>query len=202
MANPRAAVSEERWREIKDELVARTVHQQKQLKVAPNVRLAEDWLTPILRQVVVQHEERRRTDMLRQPKQKPAPFGQRPGDGEETVLGRRRGVDRRGFDVAVKETSDAELDRMRQKHRPTEWKVIRARIRDLLKFPEWRARISDTIFGPTAPDTTREKRIEQWLKIYDDSCKVFGDPLKPQEKKIILAGAPPAEAPQIVVVPG
>jgi hypothetical protein len=195
MANRRAPVTAERWREIKEELVGRVVHQQKVVGVAPNVRAAESWLEPILRQVEVQQEGRRRSDMLRP--RKPSQV-------------RERKVERRNTRISVKQASDAELDRIRQKSRASDWKLIRARIRMLLAsdekgplYPEWRARIYDTIFGPAAPDTSQARRLELWLKIYEDSCKVFGDPLKPHEKKIITLGAqPPAVPPTILLATG
>lgn len=169
MSKPR--VSEERWRAIKDELVQRVTDQQRVFGELPSARRTESLVEPILRKVEVKRSQAR--IVKPKPRKQPAAL-----EG--------RGIDARGLKVEVKPIDQKGLDRMRRKHKPAEWRKIRDRIRELLRYPEWRAKISDTIFGKTAPDMTRAQRIEAWLKIYEDSCKVFGDPLKPREAKIIV----------------
>lgn len=172
MSARRQPVSEARWREIKNELVQRVSDQQRSFGALPSVRKTEQLITPILRKVEV--------------KRASAPAIVKPAPRKMPAPLEGRGIDARGMAVDIKPVDVAGLDRMRKKHKPTEWRKIRDRIRQLLKFPEWRAKISDTIFGKTAPDMKPSQRIEAWLKIYEDSCKVFGDPLKPFEAKVIV----------------
>jgi len=184
-------------RAIKDELVERVTGQQKAFGGLPDVQAAERYISKhrILEKTERDHEERRARDIVRRPSKK-TPWTPLPEDGKPTSLGRPRGVNPALLAEHTIAFSEPDPRMLKRRHRRKK-NVIVEWFRFLAKMPEWRKRIGDCVVGTAdSPGETvavrggratlTDQGKDTLLKIYADSVRLFGDPLKPKEKKVIV----------------
>lgn len=153
----------------------------------PDEQVARDFCEPIVRKVEAKHEAER--FLPPPPPRKQRPWGKRPGDGtlvtgmhhHLTGQARRRGVnlEDRNDDVLGELSLFTPGPRKKKKRNKFQRQIV-AWFRWLMTMPEWKARIIATLCSDDPP----EKKKDAWMRIYADSERLFGDPLKERPKRI------------------
>lgn len=164
----KAPIEETVLRETKEEIVGLIAEQQRKFGQVANVRAAEDFVKPILEKVIRDREN------------------EKPRAAKPSPTERARGPAlREGDEITRRELTAEDLAPL--KLAPI-LEAFRARVRLLRNHPEWKAKIDAVIFAPfpaAVPVEDRRKwRAKKYWEIYRESCRVFGDPFKPKEKRI------------------
>jgi hypothetical protein len=169
----------DKMRSVHGELVGRIAHQQRKFGMLPDIKAATDYIAAekIMEKTEATHVPR------------PTPSDPVPAE-EVTALGRKRGPDFGGAQVTTKALDDATMRRLQHAGDDSTKRILRRRIKFLATMPEWAARMNAIVFDPDSTETRNGRLVlnakgrESLRRVYEDSERVFGDPLKTRDKRI------------------
>lgn len=175
-------VREETLRQVKDDLVSGIVETQKRVGMLPDVGKAERFVDPII------NEQARKTEEAK-PEPKAKPEDSLPGGKPYREAGRfdrEEGAYVRplGTVTTQRDGTATGIDLGRRGQSLGEQFVIRQRLAFLARIPEWR----DKVMKAWMSGEPAHVKADRILEILEASYKVFGDPRRPVEKKIIVSG--------------
>lgn len=172
-------VDVDKLRAVHGELVERIADQQRAYGMLPDVQAAEKY--------IADEKIMERTEATHTPRVTP-----KDPDPEHglTALGRRRGPDFGDTQVTTKALDDATMRRLQHAGDDSPKRILRRRIKFLSSMPEWNAKLTAIVLGEGCTETKNGRRVltargrEALKKVYEDSERVFGDPLAPMKKRI------------------
>jgi hypothetical protein len=157
----------------------------------PDERTAKEFLEPIMQQIVAEHAEDRRKDLVRAPDKPRPPAREWYKDPDHSP--RMTDIPGTRGEFICEELGTVKWDLSgnvvvpdpgfkwptEPKHGPTA-RAVQRRFRELAALPEWRERLKRICFG----SFTRKEKEAMYRNVLADSVRLFGSPLKERQRRI------------------
>ena len=196
-------IDEKTLRETRDDLVQRVTDQQRLAGGMPDVRRAETFIDPILNKVDRSSDERHRAPSAPKPKSRTMRAGEwygeaehspRPGTAQSRIAAPLPGETMRLTTSVLGDYSSGPSGIApvgsgplapvgAPKQSPVE-KLLRDSIKQLWRHPDFKVRLQKVALS----NLDERQKDKAYGAILNDAFRLFGDPRKPDGKKIVVGG--------------